>query len=163
MNTWLIADTHFFHENVIKYCNRPFIDERTKEQKELSQIAHKIFAAYPCDGKYILNGKRLIICQSNAATEDLRKEYDLEIHELIENEYILPKENFKNPIKSRFREAYQLIKKKEHGSLKEAIELGFELMFQSDLNPAVIAAVAPLWVFTHSLIFPISFPPSASF
>lgn len=47
----------------------------TKEQKELSQIAHKIFAAYPCDGKYILNGKRLIICQSNAATEDLRKEY----------------------------------------------------------------------------------------
>lgn len=47
----------------------------TKEQKELSQIAHKIFAAYPCDGKYILNRDRLIICQSNATTEDLRKEY----------------------------------------------------------------------------------------
>ena len=47
----------------------------TKEQKELSQIAHKIFAAYSCDGKYILNGDRLIICQSNAITEDLKKEY----------------------------------------------------------------------------------------
>ena len=47
----------------------------TKEQKELSQIAHKIFASYPCDGKYILNGDRLIICQSNATTEDLKKEY----------------------------------------------------------------------------------------
>ena len=30
------------------------------------------------------------------------------------------------------------------GSLKEAIELGFELMFQSDLNPAVIAACKDL-------------------
>ena len=47
----------------------------TKEQKELSQIAHKIFVSYPCDGKYILNGDRLIICQSNAATEDLKKHY----------------------------------------------------------------------------------------
>ena len=47
----------------------------TKEQKELSQIAHKLFAAYSCDGKYILNGDRLIICQSNATTEELKKEY----------------------------------------------------------------------------------------
>ena len=68
-----------------------------------------------------------------------KKKYS-SVKDLIENEYIIPTENFKNPIKSRFREAYQLIKKKEHGHLKEAIELGFELMFQSNLNPAVIAA-----------------------
>ena len=68
-----------------------------------------------------------------------KKKYS-SVKDLIQNEYIIPTDNFKNPIKSRFREAYQLIKKKEHGHLKEAIELGFELMFQSNLNPAVIAA-----------------------
>ena len=35
----------------------------TAEQKELSQIAHKIYEKYPADGKYILDGIRLIICQ----------------------------------------------------------------------------------------------------
>ncbi len=66
------------------------------------------------------------------------------LRDVIDNEYTLPMDTFKNPIKSRFREAFQLIKKKEHGSIKEAIELGFELMFQSDLNPAVIAACKDL-------------------
>ena len=64
--------------------------------------------------------------------------------DVIVNEYTLPLETFKNPVKSRFKEAFQLIKKKEHGSLTEAIGLGFELMFQSDLNPAVIAACRDL-------------------
>jgi S-adenosylmethionine synthetase len=47
----------------------------TQEQKTLSEIAHKIYADYPVDGKYILDGDRLIICQSNASTEALRRSY----------------------------------------------------------------------------------------
>ena len=47
----------------------------TKEQKELSKIAQDIYAKYKFDGKYILNGKRLIICQSNAASKDLKAVY----------------------------------------------------------------------------------------
>lgn len=47
----------------------------TKEQKKLSKIVQEIYSKYKCDGKYILNGDRLIICQSNATTEDLKKEY----------------------------------------------------------------------------------------
>lgn len=47
----------------------------TKEQKELSKIAQDIYAKYKFDGKYILNGKRLIICQSNAVSKDLKAIY----------------------------------------------------------------------------------------
>lgn len=47
----------------------------TEEQKELSEIAHVIYDAYGCDGKYILSGDRLIICQSNASTSDLLEFY----------------------------------------------------------------------------------------
>lgn len=47
----------------------------TKEQKKLSKIARDIYAKYPTDGKYVLDGSKLIICQSNAKTEDLRDTY----------------------------------------------------------------------------------------
>ena len=41
--------------------------------RELSQIARDIYERYPSDGKYILGGDELIICQSNANTEELRQ------------------------------------------------------------------------------------------
>lgn len=49
----------------------------TNEQKSLSGIARAIYARFPYDGKYILNinDLKLIICQSNAKTEDLREFY----------------------------------------------------------------------------------------
>ena len=47
----------------------------TAEQKELSRIARRIYEGCHTDGKYILNGEKLIICQSNAKTKDLAKEY----------------------------------------------------------------------------------------
>lgn len=45
----------------------------TNEQKELALIARKIYGEFPTDGKYILNGDKLIICQSNATAEDISK------------------------------------------------------------------------------------------
>ena len=47
----------------------------TTEEKQLSEIAHDIYEEYNCDGKYILANDKLIICQSNAKTEDLQKQY----------------------------------------------------------------------------------------
>ena len=53
----------------------------TEEQKNLSKIARDIYERYPYDGKYILDGERLIICQSNAKKEELKKLYpDAEIN-----------------------------------------------------------------------------------
>ena len=50
----------------------------TKEEKELSQIARDIYNQYQSDGKYILNGGKLIICQSNAKGNKLAEYYDNE-------------------------------------------------------------------------------------
>ena len=47
----------------------------TNEEYMLSEIAHAIYDEYPYDGKYILDGNRLIICQSHASTEELAKSY----------------------------------------------------------------------------------------
>ena len=47
----------------------------TEEQKELAAIASVIYDEYPFDGKYIINGDRLIICQSNANMAALENDY----------------------------------------------------------------------------------------
>lgn len=45
----------------------------TQEQKTLSEIARNMYKAYPYDGKYIIDGEQLIICQSNVKTKNLTK------------------------------------------------------------------------------------------
>lgn len=47
----------------------------SKEEKELSKIAREIYSKYPYDGKYVLDKEKLVICQSNALTQDLQKTY----------------------------------------------------------------------------------------
>lgn len=47
----------------------------TNEQKELTRIARGIYAAHPTDGKYILNGDRLILCQSQVKSSELSRKY----------------------------------------------------------------------------------------
>lgn len=45
----------------------------TQEQEELSAIARDIYGKCPTDGKYVLDGVRLIICQSNADKAELEE------------------------------------------------------------------------------------------
>lgn len=47
----------------------------TDEQKRLSKIARDIYRRHPYDGKYILDGNRLIICQSNTDKQALANYY----------------------------------------------------------------------------------------
>lgn len=47
----------------------------SNEEIELSKIARSIYEKYPFDGKYILDHDKLVICQSNANTDDLKLDY----------------------------------------------------------------------------------------
>ena len=47
----------------------------TAEERKMSLIAHCLYDRYRCDGKYILDGEKLIICQSNALKTDILQLY----------------------------------------------------------------------------------------
>lgn len=66
------------------------------------------------------------------------------IEEVVEKEYTLPLSTFKMPIISRFKEAYRFMRVKEKSSVYAAVDLALELMFNSNLNPAVIRAAKDL-------------------
>ena len=46
-----------------------------EEDRKISLIAREIYSKFPYDGKYILDGDKLVICQSNAKREELLKLY----------------------------------------------------------------------------------------
>lgn len=48
----------------------------TEEEKDLSTIARMLYNKYNSDGKYILDKDKLIICQSNAKTEEIREQFN---------------------------------------------------------------------------------------
>ncbi len=45
----------------------------TEEQKALTKIARDIYYRFPTDGKYIMDGDKLIICQSYSDTEGMKR------------------------------------------------------------------------------------------
>ena len=47
----------------------------TDEQFQLSEIARYLYDEYGCDGKYVLDGTKLIICQSNAKADEIRIDF----------------------------------------------------------------------------------------
>ena len=70
---------------------------------------------------------------------DESKKYS-SIEDVIEKKYTIPIKNYKMASVSRFREAYKLIIKKEHGSRFKAFSLASELFFNYNLHPAIITA-----------------------
>ena len=45
----------------------------TLEEQRLSKAARRLYDEFPTDGKFVLAEDRLIICQSNAASEDIKR------------------------------------------------------------------------------------------
>ncbi|MCR5186820.1 MAG: hypothetical protein K6D97_06895 [Clostridia bacterium] len=66
------------------------------------------------------------------------------IREVVDGEYTLSFSVFKNPVVSRFREAYNFMRVKEKSSIYAALDLALELMFNANLNPAIIRACKDL-------------------
>ena len=134
------TESHIYEPIPVKEVAEPVVDSNIKIQADENEVKDNNTLIISDSNQNVVLPYKVIELEEKLRSN---KKYKT-LQDVIKNEYTLPLETFKNPTKSRFREAFQLIKKKEHGSLKEAIELGFELMFQSDLNPAVIAACKDL-------------------
>ena len=117
------------------------------EKKEVSKIIYDPI-------KYSEN--TLIVSETS---QNVTLPYKLsEINEIIKNEpnkyssvddvitkkYILPLKTFKNPTVSRFKQGFKLMREKEHSSFRAAFDLGMELVFDSNLHPAIIPACSNL-------------------
>lgn len=77
MTTWFTSDTHFGHENIIRYCNRPFNDKNHMNETMIQRWNEVVgdddtiyhlgdFAFFKTDEEYIsllekLNGKKVLI------------------------------------------------------------------------------------------------------
>jgi len=86
------------------------------------------------------DGKVYLPYTKDEVKEDMTQNKGKKISELIEENYVLPLDKFKNSMKARFREGYNLMYKKEGKSRKSAFFLGLELMFETNLHPAIISA-----------------------
>ena len=62
------------------------------------------------------------------------------LNDIIQKEYTIPLKNYKNPFISRFKEGFKLIRTTEKGSIGDSFSLGLELMFNTNLHPAIITA-----------------------
>lgn len=62
------------------------------------------------------------------------------LQEIIDSEYVISLDKYKNSIISRFKETYNLMRTKENASITDSLDLALELSFNSLLNPAIITA-----------------------
>lgn len=86
------------------------------------------------------DGKVYLPYTKDEVKEDMVQNKGKKISELIEENYILPLDKFKNSMRARFREGYNLMYKREGKSRRSAFMLGIELMFETNLHPAIISA-----------------------
>lgn len=62
------------------------------------------------------------------------------LQDIIDTKYTIPLDKYKNAALARFKEAYNLMRKKEKASVTSSLDLALELTFNNLLNPAIITA-----------------------
>ena len=87
-----------------------------------------------------IEGKVYLPYTKEELNQKIQKANNANIDEVIAENFVVPIEKYKNSIRSRYHEGYNLMKNKEKKSKKQAILLGLELMFEFNLHPAIITA-----------------------
>ena len=95
----------------------------------ISEIKNKVFLPYS-------------VTELNEKLNNNKNYRNLE--DVINKEYIIPFDRYKNSIIARFRETYNLMRKKEKASITDSLDLALELSFNNLLNPAIITACKSL-------------------
>lgn len=145
LNPIILENTMFVETFLLKYIsNSEYIIENYDEEKIVSDEDINIeelednntLLISETKGKVFLPFTVSELKDRFSKTSSKYKNYQ----ELIENEYILPISKFKNASISRFKEAYNLMKNKEHSSFIASFNLAIELSFNRFLHPAIITA-----------------------
>ena len=87
-----------------------------------------------------IEGKVYLPYTKEELNQKIQKANNANIDEVIAENFVVPIEKYKNSIRSRYHEGYNLMRNKEKKSKKQAILLGLELMFEFNLHPAIITA-----------------------
>ena len=116
--------------------NKPIdgLDELTKDLHENMLIISET------DKKVVLPYKIDDIIQ---IFKDNPEKY-ISLQQIIDKLYTRPLKDYKHSSNARFKEAYNLIRKKEKGSVYKALDLAFELFSNYNLHPAIITACKSL-------------------
>ena len=94
----------------------------------ISEIKNKVFLPYS-------------VTELNEKLNNNKNYRNLE--DVINKEYIIPFDRYKNSKIARFRETYNLMRK-ENASITDSLDLALELSFNNLLNPAIITACKSL-------------------
>ena len=87
-----------------------------------------------------VDGKVYLPYTKEELKKAIQKSNNSNIEEVINQNYVVPIEKYKNSIMARYHEGYTLMREREKKSKKQAVLLGLELMFEFNLHPAIITA-----------------------
>lgn len=105
-------------------CNNNVLGIQDNKKLLISEKANKTFLPYT----------------AQEISDKLKTQKYKSVEEIIEEEYTVCNDYYRFPMIARFKEAYKLVRIKEHGSFAKALDLGLELMVNFNLNPSIITA-----------------------
>lgn len=136
---------------VDKFLNKSDIDKIFEQENNTIQEKNKIYNTYNIDLKDNLElrvserHKRVYLPYTKNEVEEFLNNYPEEYEtaeDVIQQEFISDISIYnKHPVLARFREAYSLSRNREMKSAIDSLKFAMDMMFRSELNPTIIAAV----------------------